>query len=158
MSSLALVAHRAGEPDDLEQCIRDSYAATVKLGRMAVTEAHRCGRLLIKAKDLTEHGGWLPLLERCGIPPRTAQRFMRLARKYQIRQLGAFASVEAAERALTPGASKPEAPPWEGRPDFHGVWQWWLEGAPIRPMSDAEYTAAIDEMARWVTAEEPPTG
>ena len=71
-----------------------------------------CGTLLIEAKLWTEHGEWLPLLARVGIAARTAQRFMRLADKFKCAELGAFASVEAAERALLPAP----APPAEYRP------------------------------------------
>ena len=35
---------------------------------------------LVKARDLCEHGEWLPWLEKAGIPKRTSQRMMRLAR------------------------------------------------------------------------------
>ena len=70
------------------------------------------GTLLIEAKLWTEHGEWLPLLARVGIAARTAQRFMRLADKFKCAELGAFASVEAAERALLPAP----APPAEYRP------------------------------------------
>ncbi len=99
-------------PDDLESCIREAFNAAVTLGRRAVEEAHLCGTLLIEAKLWTEHGEWLPLLARVGIAARTAQRFMRLADTFKCAELGAFASVEAAERALLPAP----APPAEYRP------------------------------------------
>ena len=88
--------------DDLETCIREAYQAALSLGRRTVREAHRCGHLLIEAKGRTEHGDWLPLLLRVGIAARTATRMMRLARRYKSAEVGRFASVESAERALLP--------------------------------------------------------
>ena len=35
---------------------------------------------LVEARDLCEHGEWMPWLEKTGIPERTAQRMMQLAR------------------------------------------------------------------------------
>ena len=158
-------------PDDLESCIREAFNAAVTLGRRAVEEAHLCGTLLIEAKLWTEHGEWLPLLARVGIAARTAQRFMRLADKFKCAELGAFASVEAAERALLP-APAPPAEPEPEIPYLHAGWrekhrremvekglpelawnpnafrQWWLEYAPIRRMTLDEHVAALVEQRR----------
>ena len=35
---------------------------------------------LVEARELSEHGEWMPWLEKTGIPERTAQRMMQLAR------------------------------------------------------------------------------
>ena len=41
---------------------------------------------LVEARDLCEHGEWMPWLEKTGIPERTAQRMMQLVpRGHQIR-------------------------------------------------------------------------
>ena len=39
-----------------------------------------CGHALIEAKDAAAHGEWLPWLKGAGIPERTAQRMMKLAK------------------------------------------------------------------------------
>jgi hypothetical protein len=38
------------------------------------------GAKLLEAKEALQHGGWLPWLEQIGVPPRTAQNYMRLAK------------------------------------------------------------------------------
>jgi len=66
---MADLAERAGE--------------AFRLGRArSVEAAHayiQCGLILAEAKTETGHGQWLPFLERADIPPRTAQRMMKLA-------------------------------------------------------------------------------
>ena len=45
-----------------------------------VLHALRCGELLLRAKDLVEHGEWLPWLSaNCEFSERTAQAYMRIA-------------------------------------------------------------------------------
>ena len=97
--------------DGLWQHIRAEYADTVELGRRTMAGVHRGGALLIEAKARTEHGDWLPRLTWAGIAPRTAQRFMRIASNYALDEVCEFASVDAAERALSaPRAAKPYRP------------------------------------------------
>src|SRR5262245_32261201 len=61
--------------------VRQAHAAA----KTALSEAEGhmadAGDRLNEAKALVGHGGWLPWLEECGIPVRTAQRYMRLARE-----------------------------------------------------------------------------
>ena len=84
-----------------------------------------------------------------------------------------------AEKRQTPSHLPAPAEPWEGQADFdlerereqyfawlcvsytperawtmahddHGVWQWWLEGAPIRALPDAKWDDLVDRIkAKW---------
>jgi hypothetical protein len=44
--------------------------------------AQQAGELLIAAKKLTGHGGWLAYVKKCGIPARTASDYMRIAKNW----------------------------------------------------------------------------
>ncbi len=46
----------------------------------AIKHALEAGKLLIEAKEVCNHGDWLPFLESIDINPRTCQRYMRLAK------------------------------------------------------------------------------
>ncbi|MDP7216149.1 MAG: DUF3102 domain-containing protein [Rhodospirillales bacterium] len=63
--------------------IRAEYNAVRMAVETATQHAIRCGQLLIEAKDGFVHGQWLPWLqENCALSERSAQAYMRLARKY----------------------------------------------------------------------------
>jgi hypothetical protein len=68
--------------DRLAREARAEHQAAQRHWESAVEHAHRAGRCLLDAKALCRHGGWLPWLRDVGIPARTAQEYMRLARKY----------------------------------------------------------------------------
>jgi hypothetical protein len=68
--------------DRLAREIRAEHEAAERAWRSAVQHAHRAGQRLLDAKALVRHGEWLPWLREIGIPERTAQQYMRLARKY----------------------------------------------------------------------------
>lgn len=54
--------------------------AQVEIKQRESTEsAIKLGQALRQAKPRLKHGEWLPYLERCNIPKRTAQRLMKLA-------------------------------------------------------------------------------
>jgi hypothetical protein len=70
---------------DLASRIRTYHEATVAALKSGVEFAMNAGDLLIEAKrQLKKHGEWLPWLESCGLPERTSQRYMRLARNRNI--------------------------------------------------------------------------
>ena len=64
---------------DLETRAKGSYALFCKHESVAVEAYISAGHDLLEAKKLVPHGGWLPHLERTGIPERTVQRMMQLA-------------------------------------------------------------------------------
>ena len=52
---------------------------TAKLFRRSTADALACGYLLLQAREIADHGAWLPFLRDAGIPARSAQRLMRVA-------------------------------------------------------------------------------
>ena len=64
---------------DLATRAKGSYALFCKHESAAVEAYISAGHDLLEAKKLVPHGGWLPHLERTGIPERTVQRMMQLA-------------------------------------------------------------------------------
>ena len=73
--------------DNLAERIRQEYQqalsdrdAVYGYATSAMTHALEAGRLLIEAKTQVRHGQWLPFLESVGMPARTAQQYMRLAK------------------------------------------------------------------------------
>ena len=65
--------------------------------KSSIEAAMNCGRLLIQAQRKVEHGDWAGLLEQTSLRPRTAQKWMRLARAgvtpYAVWKLGGLESV-----------------------------------------------------------------
>ena len=60
--------------------INDEHAAAENALRAGLAHALRAGELLIAAKQLVPHGGWLPwLAANCKVSERTAQAYIRLA-------------------------------------------------------------------------------
>lgn len=78
--------------------------------RDAVQAAHEAGLLLCELKEHRfQHGEWLPYLEEIELTPRTAQRYMKLARSIDPAQLGTFSSITEALKTLeTPKLVEPE--------------------------------------------------
>jgi hypothetical protein len=60
--------------------IRDAIGASFAAEKTAIEKAIEAGHLLHEAKDVCQHGEWLPFLHRAGMPERKAQRYMKLAR------------------------------------------------------------------------------
>ncbi len=69
--------------DALAAEIRTEHDAVHLAAQTATEHAIRCGELLAEAKDGLAHGQWLPWLrDHCALSERTAQAYMRLARKH----------------------------------------------------------------------------
>jgi hypothetical protein len=60
--------------------IRAAHDAATAATQTALERARQAGKGLIEAKELVEHGQWLPWLKDLGLEPRMSQRYMRLAR------------------------------------------------------------------------------
>lgn len=100
----------AAVPDDalsrLAREARAEHLAAERAFESAVEHAHRCGHVLLQAKSLCRHGEWLPWLREAGIPARTAQDYMRLAKNADSAHLP-----ETITEALRPrSASSPTSP------------------------------------------------
>ena len=66
----------------LAENIRTHHRAALDAAGTATRHAMTCGEMLIEAKKELSHGEWLPWLkEHCEISERTAQAYMRIARK-----------------------------------------------------------------------------
>ena len=69
--------------DALAAEIRTQHDAVRRAAETATEHAIRCGLLLIEARAGLAHGQWLPWVKtHCALSERTAQTYMRLARKY----------------------------------------------------------------------------
>ena len=69
--------------DALAGSIRAEHGAVQEAAETATRHAIRCGKLLAEAKDGLVHGQWLSWLrDYCELSERTAQAYMRLARKH----------------------------------------------------------------------------
>jgi hypothetical protein len=64
----------------LQDEIRIAHRDARDAAKTAVDRARDAGAKLLEAKDLLGHGEWLPWLKETGVSPRTAQKYMRLAR------------------------------------------------------------------------------
>ena len=63
--------------DDLAKQITAEHNAATGAARSAVEHAHRCGQLLIQAKQQLRHGKFLPWLKnRVKLSPRQSQKYM----------------------------------------------------------------------------------
>jgi hypothetical protein len=62
--------------------IRTAHAGVLEATKTRAGRAIVAGHALNEAKSLVRHGGWLPWLKQhCGIPERTAQLYMKLAKQ-----------------------------------------------------------------------------
>ena len=68
------------QPSNRTAILDELAAATARDYRQSEESYMDAAAKLVKARDLCEHGEWLPWLEKAGIPKRTSQRMMRLAR------------------------------------------------------------------------------
>jgi len=72
------------------------YSECMGMARRSVEVAYECGLALIEAKAQCRHGDFAGELEAAGIPVRTGQRLMRLARSVECDKLSHFESVSEA--------------------------------------------------------------
>jgi Protein of unknown function (DUF3102) len=71
---------RSNSLTDLAARIRTEHAACQSAVQRGLEHAVQAGKLLIEAKEQLPHGQWLPWLrEHCGIPERSAQRYIGIA-------------------------------------------------------------------------------
>jgi hypothetical protein len=61
--------------------VRSAHGGVLDAARTAAERAIEAGKALLEAKELVRHGEWLPWLkEHCGLPERTAQLYMQIAK------------------------------------------------------------------------------
>jgi hypothetical protein len=91
---------------DLAARIRAEHEAASAAFKDSVSHGIAAGEMLIEAKDQIAYGQWLPWLhEHCTIPERTAQLYMRLARK--VPQLKSATVADLTTRAAARLIAKP---------------------------------------------------
>lgn len=92
--------------------IKAEHEAVAASLKQSVQHAIAAGELLIEAKDKVPHGQWLPWLsDHCGVSPRSAQGYMRLARhRAELEANTQALSHLTIEEALA-GLAKPKALP-----------------------------------------------
>jgi len=80
VSAQQLPVDRSNSLADLAVRIRNEHKASTLAIKRGFAHAISAGTLLIEAKAHRPHGAWLPWLrDRCGVPERSAQRYMELA-------------------------------------------------------------------------------
>ena len=105
------------------------------------------GQLLNEAKRECRHGQWLPFLERAGIPKRTAQRSMRIARAIRCK---CVTVTHLAENGIT--ATLHELPKWHPRledvfDNWPGIMDRWNEDVVQEVVGD--YLDITDRVWAW---------
>jgi hypothetical protein len=139
MSALAVVG--SNRLPVLAASINDHLAAAEQATKRGLEHAITAGKLLLAAKELVDHGGWLSWLKaNCHLSVRQAQTYMRLASQHH--KLDAFKNAAtahltiAAAEALV-GKPKPEQP--HGLPGQLDL----LGGPEVRPPSTTATVPAI---------------
>jgi len=85
---------------DLAARIRTEHEASVLAIKRGFKHAIACGRLLIEAKAQLDHGQYLPWLrDHCGVPERSARRYVELAAYAADQQIGQLADLSISTTA-----------------------------------------------------------
>ncbi|MFD2183331.1 hypothetical protein [Rhodoplanes azumiensis] len=91
------------EIEDLRRKVTENaQQATIAIG-LALGHAVKAGKALIRAKERLLHGDFAPFVESCGLNPRTARHYMRLAQHWPLleqRQNGNTVAVLSVRAAL----------------------------------------------------------
>jgi len=116
--------------------IRDHLAAAEQATRRGLEHAIAAGALLLEAKELVDHGEWLPWLQaNCELGERQARTYMRLARHRHRLESAATADLTIAAAEALVGKPRPERP--------HGLpGQLDMLGGPPTPPASATVPAA----------------
>ena len=89
-----------------------AHRAATSAIQNALTNAVRCGELLIQAKSQVPHGEWLTWLQgQTKVSERTAQAYMRLARKLKSIDPQRVADMSVREALAAIATPKPEPKP-----------------------------------------------
>jgi hypothetical protein len=118
---------------DLAARINAEHAAAVLHAGTAITHALNVGEMLLQAKEACAHGQWLPWLrQNVSFSDRTAQGYMRLASRKEIRNDVADMSVrKALQYMATPrkSALEDDLAASVGHPPRKPVTEWSIEDA-----------------------------
>jgi len=143
----------AGE--DLAALIRREHEAASTAARSALEHALEAGRLLARAREGIEHGGWETFVrDRCGIAPRTARLYLRLdANRERLANRQRVAGLTVREAARVLAEPRPSAADQCDRVDRLGPH--WLELTPVSAEWNPHWPLAEDHPGETVTAGPP---
>ncbi|ANV22860.1 DUF3102 domain-containing protein [Agrobacterium pusense] len=110
--------------------IKNANVVFAQAQKTTASAAFIMGKSLIEAKDLCGHGDWTGFLKEAGLPPRTAQRYMRLVQSglgsEYIGLVGVTEALKEIDEAqeIMPSDGKAIMAVWEGEstPD---TMMWW---------------------------------
>jgi hypothetical protein len=148
----------------LASSINEHLAAAEAATRRGLEHAIAAGTLLIEAKELVDHGEWLPWLQaNCRIGERQARTYMRLARnRHRLKSAVAADLTIAAAEALV-GRPKPECPhglPGQldllGRPEVPPCSAIVPAASPVRDRAVLHLIADLEQALTVVTQEADP--
>jgi hypothetical protein len=134
--------------------IRKAHADVQDAAKTAAERAIAAGHALIEAKELIDHGGWLPWLrEHCALSDRTARLYMQIARSGLNSATVADFGLQAAAKAVV--LQYPD--PFDGTPAAELVeWHLFLLWCMQRGYSgeDAEHHCEWLKRNRWTSPSE----
>ena len=107
---------------ELQECDRKLAASERKTESLREEQRRRrveIGRLLVEAKRGIKHGGWLPYLEKLGIEPRTAQKWMsELEFKYESKANGSHSDDDEEDERDDEPEARPRKKAERSEPDI----------------------------------------
>jgi hypothetical protein len=122
------MTERMNKPDSsnrlpvLAEEIKRAHSGVQDAAKTAADRAIEAGRALLEAKALVKHGQWLPWLkEHCGLPERTAQLYMHIAKLGLESATVADLGLKAAAKAIVLQYPYPD-PFEEGSEDERREW------------------------------------
>jgi hypothetical protein len=111
--------------------IRRHHKAVERHARSMVAEGVAAGEKLIEAKARLRHGEFLPFVRRCGISPRSAQLYMKLARGKCETDAHLEEAVTIREALEMLGGGREKKKKGEPRPK---AWDWFFKGSDHPPL------------------------
>jgi hypothetical protein len=100
---------------DFAARINTAHAACEGAFKAGLLQAREAGELLLQAKELVAHGAWLPWLEaNCTVSERTAQGYMRVARRWVELEAKAPRAADLSVREAIALLSAPRSEPTPG--------------------------------------------
>ncbi|WP_312620453.1 DUF3102 domain-containing protein [Agrobacterium pusense] len=110
--------------------IKNANVVFAQAQKTTASAAFVMGKSLIEAKELCGHGDWTGFLKEAGLPPRTAQRYMRLVQSglgsEYIGLVGVTEALKEIDEAqeIMPSDGKAIMAVWEGEPTPDTM-MWW---------------------------------
>lgn len=113
--------------------IKTANVVFAQAQKTTASAAFVMGKSLIEAKELCGHGDWTGFLKETGLPPRTAQRYMRLVQSglgsEYIGLIGVTEALKEIDEAqeIMPSDGKAIMAVWEGEPTPDTMMWWRLD-------------------------------